>query len=123
MFNNIALNMASFLLVLMISLCAPLFAESLKDPMRPSGHLQMGSSHENPAEVVWNLTSTLVSDGRRIAMINGRLLAVGDHIDGAQVVEIFNNRVRLKYRDKFLSIVLDNNSLRKPVKDLADNKS
>jgi len=36
----------------------------------------------------WVLTSTLVSEGRRLATINGRTVRQGQSIGGAQVIKI-----------------------------------
>lgn len=61
------------------------------DPMRPPGAPAAGTSRA-PS---WTLSSTLVGDGRRLAVVNGRLVGVGDRVDGARVIDIDPRRVRL----------------------------
>lgn len=123
MFKNIMVKMASFLLLVSVTPDMILLAESLNDPMRPPGqNLQFGD-HNKRGETVWNLTSTLISGGRRVAMINDNLVVVGDDVNGARVMEILNNGVKLKYRNELLYIAMDTSTLRKPVKDKAGDRS
>ena len=57
------------------------------DPMRPS-YLSTASSSSGPTTPSWRVESIVVSPDRRIAVINGTSLAVGDRIQGARVVAI-----------------------------------
>lgn len=70
---------------------APLRAgEGLEDPTRPSALPQAAAAPAASPSTGprWRLQSTLVADDRRLAVINGRTLARGDRVDGAQVVDI-----------------------------------
>lgn len=83
--------------LLLISLLTPLASvgeQRMVDPMRPpSGKT---SILVNKPASKWVLTAILVSPERRLAMINNRLVAVGDRIGGAKVREIRGSLVELE---------------------------
>jgi len=64
----------------------------LADPTRPPAYQGSGARAERP----WDLTSTLVSPGRRVAVINGQVVHEGGHIDGMTVVTIRADKVILR---------------------------
>ncbi len=76
----------------------PAAAGELADPTRP-GYLPPATA---PATGVrapsWRVESIIVSPGRRLAVINGRVVAVNDRVGGARVVEITPYEVRLEYQ-------------------------
>lgn len=53
------------------------------------------AAQRNTAEPRWHLTGILVSTGRKLAMINDRLIGVGEKVDGARVRNIHGNSVEL----------------------------
>jgi MSHA biogenesis protein MshK len=72
------------------------FAQQLRDPTRPPG---VGASRAGFAEAVPSdlvLQTVLVSPERRNAIVNGRLLRVGDSISGMRVIEIRESAVVLR---------------------------
>ena len=70
-------------------------AAVLPDPTRPPGRLD-GAAVAAPADDNWQLGSILIAAQRRVAVINGRPLTVGEQISGARVVAIEPGRVRLR---------------------------
>lgn len=80
--------------------CAELPATT-DDPMRPvtrPGIRVEPDAEPQPARRPdWVLSSTLVSELRRVAVINDRLVGVGDSILGARVVGIGARSARLRY--------------------------
>lgn len=83
------------LLALLLA-AAPAAAQSgFGDPTRPTS-----LSEPEPARAVqgprWRLQSTLVADHRRVAVINGRTVAQGERVDGAQLVEVRPDGVTLE---------------------------
>jgi hypothetical protein len=66
----------------------------MSDPMRPP---QSGAAvtPRNVGDPRWQVTGILVSSGRKVAMINNRLLGVGEKVDGARVRNIYGNSVEL----------------------------
>lgn len=74
-------------------------AAPLSDPTRPNGWREKGRVEGTVAEATANtrvLQGTFSVAGRRSAMIGGRRVSVGDQVDGAEVVEIDNNKVILQ---------------------------
>jgi len=76
-------------------------AGGLGDPMQPPAFLRAagptaGQSAPAPARAAMVLQSTLMSRGRRIAMIDGKSLSVGDRIGAARIVAIGPASVTLR---------------------------
>ena len=65
----------------------------LKDPMRP-----IGPDADQPVAVErrFELTATLISDERRVAIINGVPLSVGEAVNGAEIISIEPSSVELR---------------------------
>lgn len=82
-------------------------AEVLLDPTAPPG---LGYPATKPAGTIsaplWVLTSTLIATDRRLANINGTMVAVGALVAGAQVTAIEPDYVRLRKGDKELILEL-----------------
>ena len=71
-------------------------AQVLSDPMRPPAFVTGAATGEQ----AWGggpvLQSTLLSKGRRIAMIDGKPMKVGDRIGGARIISIDASTVTLR---------------------------
>jgi len=63
----------------------------------------------------WTLSSTLVSSGRRTAVINDQVVSKGDRINGATVVSIQPSTVRLRNRGREVTLIM----LKKKIKSLS----
>jgi MSHA biogenesis protein MshK len=82
-------------LVLAASFAARAEELPLKDPMRPN--VVAGPASGAPrAEPGFELTAVLVSDSRRIAVVNGRICHVGDRVNGAEIVAIEQGSIRIR---------------------------
>lgn len=68
-------------------------AENMSDPMRPP--MSGAAVERNSGEPRWQVTGILISPERRLAMINNRLIGVGERVDGARVRSILSNSVEL----------------------------
>lgn len=68
----------------------------LADPTRPPGFGGAAAAIRPSAPLV--VTSILVSSGRKIAVIDGRSVKVGDSIGGARVLEIAPDTVLVRTR-------------------------
>ncbi len=81
-----------FAVVVSFSLCGTAAAqEALRDPTRP--YTAPIHSHASPVRFVVN--AIINSDQRRLAIVNGRRVGVGDTIDGAEVKTIHKSEVVL----------------------------
>jgi len=70
---------------------------ALRDPTLPPP-VQAGPAPKDGGDPAasWKLNATLVGSGRAVAVINNRLVEIGDLVDGARVVAIQPNQVRLR---------------------------
>jgi len=93
---------------------------ALEDPTRPptakANAYVSPKKHSRPR---WALTSTLVSAQRRTAVINDKVVARGDRINGAHVVSIEPSKVRLRVSGRDITLVM----LKKDIKTLSQVSS
>jgi MSHA biogenesis protein MshK len=82
------------------------------DPMRPPLTDPVAKSQQ-PS---WVLNSILFSEERLVAVINQRPVRVGDRINGARVLAIYPESVRLSRADKTFSIKLQDLRVKQPVR-------
>ena len=95
---------ARLVLALGLALASGVHAD-IGDPTRPSRYLQSGGASSavteiaEPTEVsgvATVVTSILVSDKRRMAVVNGASVQIGDSVGSASVVEILPHAVILE---------------------------
>lgn len=110
-------------------------ADTIRDPMQPPAYAlkqfklaklkSRGAAKVNNATIKkapgkpLRLSTILIGQARKIAIINDRMLVEGDTVDNARVVRIQKDRVELVRKGKRIKLMLDNNliSIRKnPVK-------
>ncbi|MEA5444956.1 hypothetical protein VCB98_03885 [Gammaproteobacteria bacterium AB-CW1] len=65
------------------------------DPMRPP--TDRGEQPATAAAPSWDLTSVLISERRRLAVINDQLVRAGANVDGARVVRIEADHVVIRH--------------------------
>jgi MSHA biogenesis protein MshK len=70
----------------------------LPDPTRPEIAPPSAASPATAAER-FELRAVLIGGARRVAVINGRAVQVGDSVDGAEVLAIDAGRVRIRTPD------------------------
>lgn len=95
-----------------ITVAAP---ATLDDPTRPPGYTSAGRSSAI-RQPQWVLSQTLISPGRRLAIVNGRSVSEGEVIRGAVVVEILPTEVKLRRRDRTFSIKLLPGRVKRPAR-------
>jgi hypothetical protein len=100
-------------------LTAPLAAVAadeppVRDPLRPYGSAAgaSGSATARAAGPRFELTGVLISTARRVAIVNGKPYVQGESVDGAEIVAIESNAVRLRERGAELVV-----SLGRPAQD------
>lgn len=79
----------------------------VRDPMLPfrGGAAAAGAAVAASAPK-FALTAVLIAPTRRVAILNGKPLVVGETVDGAEIVAIERDAVRLRDRGKDLVISL-----------------
>ncbi|HEX7047114.1 MAG TPA: hypothetical protein VF275_06055 [Gammaproteobacteria bacterium] len=101
--------------VLALLLASHVSAGELGDPTRPSYLPDAPAKKASaPAAPSWHVESIIVSPGRRLAVINGRVVGVNDRINAARVVEILPYEVRLEYQGEIRRISLVPTRVKRP---------
>ncbi len=109
----------SILTVSAVLLLGPLLtdgAEVLRDPTRPYAVAPVvtPTGARAIAKVTrFSVTAILVSQKRRVAIVNGKRVSEGDKVDGATVVKILADRLRLDLDGKEFTTHLPPDALRK----------
>lgn len=80
-----------------------------RDPTMPPAGAAINTSQTNST---FELQSIMISDSRRVAMINQQYVMVGNTVDGAKVIEIQKNAVVLLISGKATTIYLFDGSIR-----------
>lgn len=75
-------------LLITVVVCMPLTAFSLSDPTRPTSYAAVAGKKEN-----LRLESVFIGASRKVAVINGSVVAEGDSVDGIKVLKIKKNSV------------------------------
>ncbi len=86
-------------------------AELLRDPTRPYSRTPVVDM--SARDTSFRVTAIFISEKRRVAVVNGRHVSEGDRVDGATVVEILANSLRLNLRGKEFTTRLLPGGLRK----------
>lgn len=89
---------------------APVGAEAaVPDPTRPAtaAEVRAWSGRGGERFSAWRLESVLIADSRRVAVINGDRVGVGDLVNGAEVVAIDAGRVTLRTGGREIELVMN----------------
>ncbi len=81
-------------------------AELLRDPTRPWSARSVAAAATGKtgnATSSFRVTAIFTSDMRRIAVVNGQRVSEGDRVDGATVVEILADDLRLDLNGKTIT--------------------
>jgi MSHA biogenesis protein MshK len=86
-------------------------ADDMSDPMQPlfSGS---GGVAQKASGARWVVTGILISPERRLAMINDRLIGIGEKVDGARVRAIRGNGVELDVNGRLIFLKHETDSVR-----------
>ncbi len=87
-------------------------ANANNDPTYPLRHIPSESAENRELR----LNSVLISNSRRVAVINGQLVAEGDTIAGATLIRILDNRVQVTINGKNRELKLHTTTVKRAVK-------
>ena len=90
---------------------------SMNDPTRPPA-FNVTTVTKKAVDPRWVLSSTLVSREHRNAVINNRVVSLGDVVSGARVVEIEPMRVVLNRNGQQIVLMLLEKNIKQPAKSL-----
>lgn len=103
--------------LLLLTLLLSPWVMALDDPMRPPGKPpQTKPGTVSAASAGFHLSSTFISELRRVAVINGKRLEVGGRIGGAQVVAILPASVEIKQAGRQQTLRLIPLTVKRPSK-------
>ena len=96
------------MLVSAMSMYTGLHGETLPDPTRPANYAgSMAVQQELPDKLInWKVRAIRTSERGRNAIVNGRLVKVGDEVDSATIVDITSDTVVLSHDRKQLVLRL-----------------
>ena len=104
--------------LLLLIAASGLQAEPLRDPTRPPQSLTVPARVETTSK--WQVSSILISADRRVAMVNGRAVQVGDRVSGARVLAIAADSVRLRNEKKEFTVRLHTQRIKEPVAETGE---
>ena len=88
----------------------------VRDPMRPFGAVSVNGAAPTANGPRFAVTGVLIAPTRRVAVINGKPLQLGDVVDGAEIVAIEPGIVRLRENGAELVLSLVRRaSVREPI--------
>ena len=96
-------------------LCFSAFGQPVADPTRPAS-LAGGNAGAEISQQKWKLTSTLIGPQRRVAIINDRIVQIGQKIDGAELVAVDADSVLIRYSGKKIQLKLIAGTVKQAVK-------
>jgi hypothetical protein len=88
--------------------CTSVSAERLVDPTRPADAKVATQVRQNPLK----LEAVMSSGASRVAIVNGRLVHVGDRVGAAQISEIFAHGIRYTLNGRSHELHLKTHALR-----------
>ena len=86
----------------------------VRDPMRPFGSVAAAGAAVAASTPRFALTAVLIAPTRRVAILNGKPRVHGDVVDGAEIVAIERDAVRLREQGAELVIHLGRPSNGRP---------
>ena len=99
-------NRYSILTLSAVLLFGPLLADEaklLRDPTRPWSARSVAAAVTGNTTSSFRVTAIFTSEKRRIAIVNGQRVSEGDQVDGATVVEILADDLRLDLNGKAIT--------------------
>jgi len=98
------LNMRAilFFALLLLGVCACARGADLQDPMRPPGRAPAA----RPAAAATIRLEGVISGATRVAIVNGRVVAAGEVVNGATILEILADGVRFTRGGRVQTLML-----------------
>ena len=98
-----------------LALCGAHTVAAVEDPTRPPNLAVTATKAQSQS--VPKLNSILISDDRRLAMLGGEVLSVGERTAGVELLDIEDRAVRIRTSNrKQLTLTLGSNKIHKELK-------
>lgn len=85
-FESRGKGLGAIMISLAMLLASTAVIAEVDDPMRPPSPSPTPAEPDSATD--WTLSSILISENRRLAVINGQVLRVGESVDGARLIRI-----------------------------------
>jgi len=89
--------------LLLLAIAKVVSAQTFRDPMRPAG---AGPAPMRAAAPAALRLEGVINGAERVAIVSGRVVRAGDTVNGAQVLEVLPNGVRLSRAGKIQLLTL-----------------
>ncbi len=93
------------IILLLAGLTGLVQAEVLDDPTRPPGY-RLSAPGTKARAPGWHLSGIWIHEGRRLALINGRLVRPGQMVDGAKLVAVTPTTAKLQRGGRIITVRL-----------------
>lgn len=99
--------MKLYLISISILMMVSGFTYAITDPMQPPNMRGDSVKHITKSKTAkWRLTSVLIGQKRRLATINGKILSIGEKINGAKLIDIQPSVITLNVENRNIIIKL-----------------
>jgi len=104
-----------------------LSAEQLPDPTKPFGYdaepeMIIQEHNVQQDNIVWRLNGIRIADQSRSAILNGKVVNVGDTVNGAKVVEIEPAWIIIEHEKQRIRLELLDINIKRDKQTVAKNK-
>ena len=107
LFAILSFCFSSYVLVLFTVFYSIVSSAQLQDPTRPPDYSTVSAQKEAvDATTAWTLSSILISPERRVAIINGSAVQVGDSVGDVKVISIDSAEVLILQGNKQIALTL-----------------
>jgi len=96
--------------------CPVSAGETLTDPTRPPATTAGDAVLAGQTPLKWQLTSTIAGPERRVAVINGQILQIGEPIDGAVLEKVAPGSAFLVHDGRRFHLKLNGKPVKQSVK-------
>lgn len=84
------------MVMLRTSVAAPLPQHEMRDPTRPPASISYGVAGKSMTAYGLKIDAIIIGKDRKIVVIDGQHLQIGDNIMGVEIVDIYPHAIRVK---------------------------
>ena len=105
-FAVLSVCFSSYVVLLLTVFYSIVSSAQLQDPTRPPDYQSVATQNKVPVSNGWILSSILISPERRVAIINGTAVQVGDMVGDIRVISIDTAEVLIQQGNKQIALTL-----------------
>ncbi len=126
-------NRSSIATFICIGVMCPVWVMGSSDPTQPpmvNNKILKPASKVSPKITViekkipgWVLRSTLISSDRKTAVINNKVLSVGEKVDGAKLINILPGKVKIRVKGRVKTLRLIKKDVKNNMRKISHQSS